>query len=178
MPHPSKKYDPSSLKNIIIQNQSWLYALAFRLYPSKEGARKATVEALANALRLSKKFPASDPSFAVDAVRKLVLFLKTKSNIKKGPLLENSLDEELNLAYKISRERRVILTSLLAALRRLSFEERLILLLRDQNHFSCEAIGQIVEESSFLVRKKLSEARLKLRSAILGPLETRQVYGL
>ncbi len=159
--------DETAIRTLIDQHAAWIFSLAFRISQSRGLARKATVEILAQTLRELEPLRQTRP-FRIMAAERLIRFLKHFKIPAPGKL---PIDEELNLTREISAERKVMFGMILEALKRLPFEERATLLLREQGHLPCETIAQILGQTPTVIRKRLAAVRLKLRESLTVPLE-------
>ena len=162
--------DKEASRSLVESHHPWVYALAFRVFQNPQAAFETTAAAFSQALKELTPL-ALQKSFSVLVVEKLIREINKR--YKEG-LPESSLtfDEELNLAVPVPRERRALLGMMVAAIKRLSLEERILLLLRDQAHFPCEEIAMMTGSSLPAVRKRLSETRLKMRKFLIQPLES------
>lgn len=164
-PATAAEEPPLTAQGLIEKHQQWVYPLAFRICQDPVLAEEATVRALAESFIGMRRSP-QKKDFRKAAAIHLLEILKNHP-AKKRRKNSLSFDEELNLRTGgMPRERKVLLGAVIAGLKHLSFEERSLVLLRDQAHFSCDTIGEILRDPPNQIRQRLAAVRAKLKSVI------------
>lgn len=148
----SIKRDPEALQTLSSDYGRPVYGfLRSVLGRRSELAHPILIDAFVSILRSTSAFNLTEP-ILVTVMRYLIKGIQKQLKRKdaKGPL--NGLNPQLNVMFD--------------GLSRLSWEERVLILLRDQMGFSYEEMTAITSRSEDQIRSQLTESRLHLRSHV------------
>ena len=177
--------DPHAFARLVALHEGMVFNLAARLLGDPEEARDVAQEVFLQVYRTLGRFEGRSTvktwiyRIVVNQCRNRQRWWRRRRKDRSCPIDALTPADEAKLAEQGSRtedpeervQRRERARAVQAALLRLSFEHRAVLLLREVEGLSCQEIAGALGLPAGTVKSRLSRARDALRSALAGPLE-------
>lgn len=172
--------DPEAFARLVARHESMVFGLASRLLNDSEEARDVSQEVFLQVYRALDRFEGRSRvktwiyRIAVNQCRNRRRFWRRRAREKSCSLDAMSAADEVRLASVRCEsegplagvERRERAARVHAALLRLSFDHRAILLLRENDGLSCEEIAATLQIAEGTVKSRLARAREAFRVAL------------
>lgn len=178
------KGDIDSFEALIENYQTKAYNIALRILGNEEDAKDAVQDAFIKIYRSLSKFR-GDSSFYTWVYRIVTntcydLIKKRKKDQNKVTSLtsyDNSREGEIedikDIVYEPEKmiDRKEDKEAIIRCLNKLSYDHKIIIILRDIQGFSYEEISQILDCSEGTVKSRINRARHKLKEIIVSTME-------
>jgi RNA polymerase sigma-70 factor (ECF subfamily) len=172
--------DPEAFARLVARHEAMVFSLASRLLGDPEEARDASQEIFLQVYRALDRFEGRSRvktwiyRIAVNQCRNRRRWWRRRTWQRSCPLDAMSAADEARLAERKNDqegpfagvERRERAALIHAALRRLSFDHRAVLLLREGDGLSCEEIAATLQVAEGTVKSRLARAREAFRVAL------------
>ena len=172
--------DPQAFARLVARHESMVFGLASRLLGDSEEAKDVSQEVFLQVYRALDRFEGRSRiktwiyRIAVNQCRNGRRFWRRRAREKSCSLEAMSAADEGRLAAARGQsegplagvERRERAARVHAALRRISFDHRAILLLRENDGLSCEEIAATLQIAEGTVKSRLARAREAFRTAL------------